>query len=39
MYTDFISSHGGATNAFTGREDTNFHFDIAPAHFKEALDM
>ncbi|XP_067928601.1 insulin-degrading enzyme-like [Watersipora subatra] len=39
MYTDFISSHGGATNAFTGREDTNFHFDIAPAHFKEALDI
>ena len=39
MYTDYIASHGGGTNAYTGKEDTNFHFDIAPTQFKEALDM
>jgi len=39
MYADFITSHGGSTNAFTDLEDTNFHFEIAPTQFKEALDM
>lgn len=38
-YADFILSHGGNTNAYTGKEDTNFHYDVAPAAFKEALDM
>ena len=29
-YRRFLSQHGGASNASTGSEHTNFYFDIAP---------
>lgn len=38
-YSEFIATHGGSSNAYTGMEDTNFHFDISPDQFKEALEM
>ena len=38
-YSKFISEHGGFCNAFTSAEDTNYHFDITPDHFAEALDV
>ena len=36
-YQAFVSEHGGACNAFTGYENTNYHFDVqsraaAPLH-------
>uniref|UniRef100_F1KTK3 Insulin-degrading enzyme n=1 Tax=Ascaris suum TaxID=6253 RepID=F1KTK3_ASCSU len=37
-YSRYISSHGGITNAFTGSDHTNYHFDIAPDHLAGALD-
>ena len=36
-YPDFISQHGGQHNAWTGTEHTNFHFDVRPAYFEQAL--
>lgn len=36
---DVVTPHGGTTNAYTDVEDTNFHFDVDPAHFKDALDV
>ncbi|CAG0915335.1 unnamed protein product [Notodromas monacha] len=38
-YSKFISEHGGSTNAFTSGEHTNYHFDIAPDHLSQALDI
>lgn len=32
------AQHGGKTNAFTASEHTNYHFDINPDGFEEALD-
>ncbi|KAL2535058.1 Zinc-metallopeptidase [Abeliophyllum distichum] len=37
-YTQYISEHGGSTNAFTSSEHTNYFFDINPDCFEEALD-
>ncbi|KAG2427393.1 hypothetical protein HYH02_014613 [Chlamydomonas schloesseri] len=37
-YTKFISDHGGATNAYTSAEHTNYHFDINWESLGEALD-
>lgn len=37
-YQQFIADHGGATNAYTSLAHTNYHFDIAAAHFLPALD-
>ena len=37
-YQAFVSEHGGACNAFTGYENTNYHFDVNPAALPEALD-
>ena len=37
-YADFIESHGGFSNAYTGMENTNFYFDILPNHLMGALD-
>ena len=37
-YSQFLSKHGGRSNAFTSMTDTNFYFDIAPDFFNEALD-
>ena len=37
-YQAFVCEQGGACNAFTGYENTNFHFDVSPAALPEALD-
>ncbi|EPS70250.1 insulin degrading enzyme, partial [Genlisea aurea] len=37
-YSRYISEHGGTTNAFTSSEKTNYHFDVNPDCFEEALD-
>src|SRR5579885_2280813 len=37
-YQDFITAHGGNHNAFTGYEETNFHFDIDKRFLEPALD-
>jgi secreted Zn-dependent insulinase-like peptidase len=37
-YQDFITAHGGNHNAFTGYEETNFHFDIDRRFLEPALD-
>ena len=39
QYSAFLAQHGGSSNAYTAAEDTNYHFDIVPAHFAEALDI
>lgn len=33
----FIAEHGGMFNAFTARDQTNFHFDVDPRVFPDAL--
>ena len=38
-YQNFIKTHGGTTNAFTGNENTNYHFSIANNQLEHALDM
>ena len=38
-YHSFINDHGGVTNAYTGNEITNYHFDIVSEQFPKALDM
>ncbi|MGQ0656832.1 MAG: insulinase family protein [Chromatiales bacterium] len=37
-YQNFISTHGGSDNAYTGAENTNFHFDIDKDYLEPALD-
>lgn len=37
-YHRFIEQHGGSNNAYTGAENTLYHFDINPDRFEEALD-
>ncbi|XP_043206057.1 insulin-degrading enzyme-like [Amphibalanus amphitrite] len=37
-YTKFLNDHGGSSNAYTSNDETNYHFDVAPEHFKGALD-
>ena len=39
-YSAFLSEHGGASNAFTGAEQTNYHFEVesSPGVLQEALD-
>ncbi|XP_065556618.1 insulin-degrading enzyme-like [Artemia franciscana] len=37
-YSKFLSEHGGASNAFTATDHTNYFFDVAPAHLEPALD-
>ncbi len=36
-YSKFISENGGSCNAFTTRDQTNYHFDVAVSGFVEAL--
>jgi insulysin len=31
-YDKFITAHGGSTNAYTGTDNTNYHFDITPEY-------
>jgi insulysin len=37
-YSEFITSHGGQTNAYTCNDVTSFSFDIASEYFAPALD-
>lgn len=37
-YNKFLSEHGGSSNASTTTDHTNYYFDVAPNHLKEALD-
>lgn len=37
-YQDFISAHGGSSNAYTSPDHTNYFFDIQPDYFHEGLD-
>ena len=37
-YSQFLSAHGGSSNAFTSMTDTNYYFDVTSAHFTSALD-
>ncbi|KAK0053563.1 insulin-degrading enzyme-like isoform X1 [Biomphalaria pfeifferi] len=37
-YNKFLNEHGGASNAFTTLEHTNYYFDISPDHLAGALD-
>lgn len=36
-FNAFIAENGGMFNAFTSRDQTNFHFDIDPAKLQDAL--
>ena len=38
-FRKFVKDHAGSTNAYTANDNTNYHFEIATGHFKEALDM
>ena len=38
-YQQFLTTHAGRSNAFTSCDQTNYHFDVAPDHLKQALDM
>ena len=37
-YQQFLSEHGGSSNAFTAFENTNFYFDVTQPHLHDALD-
>ncbi|RHY27562.1 hypothetical protein DYB32_006693 [Aphanomyces invadans] len=37
-YSQFLSAHGGSSNAYTSGTDTNYYFDVRPPYFEEALD-
>eukprot|EP00924_Labyrinthula_sp_SR-Ha-C_P016663 augustus_masked-scaffold_6-processed-gene-11.1-mRNA-1 protein AED:0.03 eAED:0.06 QI:0/-1/0/1/-1/1/1/0/1091 len=37
-YSEFLASHGGYSNAYTGAEVTNYHFKVESNHFFDALD-
>ncbi|MCY3622325.1 MAG: insulinase family protein [Gammaproteobacteria bacterium] len=37
-FGEFVSKHGGETNAYTGVNRTTYYFDIEPEHLPEALD-
>lgn len=37
-YQDFVSAHGGSSNAYTAADHTNYFFDIQPDYFHEGLD-
>ncbi|GAA5970032.1 hypothetical protein JCM11641_000241 [Rhodosporidiobolus odoratus] len=37
-YSEFLNQHSGSSNAFTGMDQTCYHFDVSPAHLSPALD-
>lgn len=37
-YSQFLSKHGGHSNAYTANENTNYFFEVASPHFRNALD-
>lgn len=39
QYSQFLSAHGGSSNAYTACQHTNYHFDVMPEHLESALDM
>ncbi|KAH7107595.1 Metalloenzyme, LuxS/M16 peptidase-like protein [Auriculariales sp. MPI-PUGE-AT-0066] len=38
-YGDYISSHGGRTNAYTAASDTNYYFSVGADHLPGALQL
>ncbi len=38
-YTEFITQHGGESNAYTSTDETTYHFDINADNFEHALDI
>jgi len=37
-YQEFISRHGGSSNAYTAGDHTNYFFDVQPDQFRPAMD-
>lgn len=37
-YSEYLSQHGGASNAYTAMENTNYYFDITHPYLEGALD-
>lgn len=37
-YSRYLHAHGGYSNAYTDKENTNFHFEVSTDHFEGALD-
>ncbi|KHJ44315.1 peptidase, M16 family [Trichuris suis] len=37
-YQNFLTTHGGNSNAFTSTDHTNYHFEVASPHLMGALD-
>ncbi|PWN23331.1 hypothetical protein BCV69DRAFT_280939 [Microstroma glucosiphilum] len=37
-YSEYLSNHSGASNAYTGMENTNYFFDVGHQHLEGALD-
>mmetsp|Transcript_15952 Transcript_15952/g.22803 ORF Transcript_15952/g.22803 Transcript_15952/m.22803 type:complete len:909 (-) Transcript_15952:68-2794(-) len=37
-YNEYLSQHGGSSNAYTDAENTNYYFDVAADHLAGALD-
>jgi secreted Zn-dependent insulinase-like peptidase len=37
-YQQFISAHGGTSNAYTSAEHTNYFFEVQPEYFRGAMD-
>ncbi|KAI9096425.1 Metalloenzyme, LuxS/M16 peptidase-like protein [Phlyctochytrium arcticum] len=37
-YSQYLSEHGGYSNAFTSVENTNYYFEVTSDHFEGALD-
>lgn len=38
-YNEFLSAHGGHSNAYTSSDDTNYYFEVGPEHLEKALDI
>ena len=38
-YSQFLSMHGGNSNAFTAGDHTNYYFDVAADHLERTLDI
>jgi insulysin len=37
-YSSYLSAHGGTSNAYTAKEQTNYYFDVQHQHLVGALD-
>jgi len=37
-YNEYLSQHGGSSNAYTDAENTNYYFDVNADHLAGALD-